>query len=100
MDELISNWCNKYGFQAGKVSGYRGGYPIVEFTVKNEHGVYNLGQKGLDKFVRKAELSAGSDIGVGFNFRKTAFIIWNNNSLIICGHSSVIDRVLQNVFHR
>lgn len=100
MDDLINSWCDKYGFEAGKIAGYRGGYPIVEFTVKSEHGVYNIRQKELDRFARRAEMGAGMEVGVGPNFRRTSFIQWNGNRLVICGHSTVIDRILKFMFHK
>jgi len=31
MDEKIISWCTRYKFREGKLEGYKGGYPVVQF---------------------------------------------------------------------
>lgn len=96
MDKKIENWCKKYRLKSGKLVGYRGGYPIVEFELDDAE-LITIGKKELDRNIRKAELSAGLEIGVGYNFRKTGFAMINDNKLCIAGHELVIDKFFESV---
>lgn len=42
-------------------------------------------------------MSAGMELGVGLNFRKTAFVIINENTVVVCGYETIIQRILENI---
>ena len=77
-----------------KLVGYRGGFPMIEFE-KNKLKKDN--KREIDKIVRRAEMSAGMELGVGLNFRKTAFVIINENTVVVCGYETIIQRILENI---
>ena len=40
----------------------------------------------LIKFLRSAEMKGGVRLGVAFNLRRTAFLLVNEDTIVICGH--------------
>lgn len=98
MEEKIKNLCKKYNFEKGNIVGYRGGYPIVEFTLtENCEGMIPK-QKVLDRYVRSAEMTAGMELGVGLNFRRSASANSYQNKLVICGYIRIIEKVLEAIY--
>ena len=47
---------------------------------------------------RIAETYGGIELGVGYSLRRTSFLIVNNETIVICGHEYVIERVLNDLF--
>lgn len=100
MENEILKLCDRYGVVNGRLVAYKGGYPIVEFEMSTDKQIHNKSQKELDKIVRKAEIKAGRELGVGFNFRKTAFIKLENNKIVIGGHINIVEEVVRELFHK
>lgn len=94
MEEKIESWCTQFSFEKANIVGYRGGYPIVEFTLKDNQIEKIPKQRVLDSYVRKAEMRAGAELGVGLNFRRTASANQYDNKLVICGYITIIEKVL------
>ena len=95
MDEKIEQWKKEFELKDLKLVGYRGGFPMIEFE-KNKLKKDN--KREIDKIVRRAEMSAGMELGVGLNFRKTAFVIINENTVVVCGYETIIQRILENIY--
>lgn len=100
MDKKIMELCGTCGLSSGRITSYKGGYPIVEFEIPSEKQQYNKSQRELDKIVRKAEMSIGMKLGVGMNFRKTAFVKWERDRIIVCGYIEVIEKIVKELFHK
>lgn len=100
MDKRIMKLCSTCGLASGRIISYKGGYPVVEFEIPSEMQQYNKSQRELDKIVRKAEMSIGMKLGVGMNFRKTAFAKWESDRIIICGYIEIIEKIVMELFHK
>lgn len=94
MEEQIKEWQQKYSIDNIKLVGYRGGYPMFAFDKRKIAKVSELSKRQLDKIVRSAEMTGGMELGVGMNFRKTAGIIVENETIVIYGHVAVIGKML------
>ena len=94
MDEKIEQWKKEFELKDLKLIGYRGGFPMIEFEKSK---LKKDNKREIDKIVRRAELSAGMELGVGLNFRKTAFVIINENTVVVCGYETIIQRILENI---
>lgn len=98
IDDKIVTWSAKYRLEELKLVGYQGGFPIIQFK-KNEYApVTHKDKETIDKAIRKAETYGGIELGVGYNFRKTAFLNTNDDNIVICGHEYVIDRIFEYLF--
>lgn len=100
MEEQIQKWHEKYMLDKLIISGYEGGYPIIQFENNNYVKEKLLKVKDINKIVRKAEMSAGMEMGVGLNFRRTAFINVNTENVIICGHELILEKILVRLFDK
>ena len=80
MDEKIEQWKKEFELKDLKLVGYRGGFPMIEFEKSK---LKKDNKREIDKIVRRAEMSAGMELGVGLNFRKTAFVIINENTVVV-----------------
>ena len=87
MDEKIEQWKKEFELKDLKLVGYRGGFPMIEFEKSK---LKKDNKREIDKIVRRAEMSAG-------NFRKTAFVIINENTVVVCGYETIIQRILENI---
>ena len=94
MDEKLLEWQSEYFLENLKTVGYQGGYPIIEFK-RNSYSFETLPKKKIDKILRRAEMVAGMELGVGINFRKTAFLLINTETIVIWGHVLVIDKIVE-----
>lgn len=97
MEEKLKEWENEYGLKNLHISGYRGGYPIIEFDREERMHLLRMSEKERKKAIRKAETYGGISFGVAYNFVNTSFIIINEKSIVICGHEFVIDRILEQI---
>lgn len=97
-DEKLMYWKKKYGLENLVVAGYQAGYPMISFQKDNNMPVVYMDKKAIDKVIRKAETYGGIELGVGYSLRRTSFLIVNNETIVICGHEYVIERVLNDLF--
>lgn len=98
MEEKLKNWSEVYHLHGLRHIGYQGGFPMIEFRKENPTFWMRLKENKLNKIVRQAEMSAGMELGVGINLRKTAFVLVNNETIVICGHEVVIGKIFENLF--
>lgn len=98
MEEKIKEWQEKYNIDNIKLVGYRGGYPMFKLDKRKIAKIGELSKRQLDKIVRSAEMAGGMELGVGMNFRKTAGIIVENETIVIYGHATVIEKMLFKLF--
>lgn len=98
MEERLQAWTSMYHLRHLRHIGFQGGYPMIEFQKENDDFWMKLKGSKLNKIVRRAEMSAGMELGVGVNFRKTAFVMVNNETIVICGHELVIEKIFENIF--
>lgn len=98
MEEKLKVWTNIYNLHNLRHIGYQGGFPMIEFLKENETFWMKFSESKLKKITRRAEMSAGMELGVGMNLRKTAFVIINNETIVICGHELVIEKIFENIF--
>lgn len=97
MDKMIDNIIKKYKYTEGTVIGYQGGYPIVQLTFNNNTLLKYTDQKQLDKIVRNAEIVKGRELGVGLNFRRTAYAKVEGDTIIVSGYVTIIERILEDL---
>lgn len=95
MDNKLEQWSKTYNLNDLKLVGYSGGYPMIQFYNDKE---INIPENKIKKIVRQAEMAGGFQLGVGINFRKTADVIVNNETIVIYGHEFVIERILEKLF--
>lgn len=98
MEERLEYWCKKYNLKNLKVVGYQGGYPMIQFDREEDMALLNMSKKEINKILRNSESYGGMELGVGWNFRKTSFLLINNETIVICGHEIVIDKILEKLF--
>ncbi len=98
MEEKLKIWETEYNLKNLQLSGYRGGYPIIQFDKDEKMRLLTMSKREIDKVVKSAEIYGGIHLGVGYNLRKTAFVIVNNETIVICGHELVIERILKTLF--
>ena len=80
-----------------KVTGYEGGYPIVEFTIKDAAWDLVKDKKKFPRIVRSSEMEGGIEVGVSTCFYRTASLEWDPPVMRICGYPEVINRILGKV---
>ena len=97
-DKKLLCWSQKYNLENLIVAGYQGGYPIIQFKRRDDMPVVNMSKREINSIIRKAETYGGIDLGVVYNLRKTAFILVNDDTIVICGHEYVLDRILEKIF--
>lgn len=97
MEEKLEQWRNEYNLKNLQIAGYRGGYPIIQFDKENSLHLLRMSEKDRKKVIRKAEIYGGIQLGVAYNFVNSAFIIVNEETVVICGHEFVIDRILEKI---
>lgn len=97
MDQFIFEIENEFKLQELKLIGYQGGYPMIQFKKENVFRKNRMSERSILRLLRKAETSAGMEVGVGFCFRNTASIIDNNETIVIIGHEAVIKRILEQI---
>ena len=70
-DKKLLCWSQKYNLENLIVAGYQGGYPVIQFKRRDDMPVVNM---------------------------STAFILVNDDTIVICGHEYVLDRILEKIF--
>ena len=60
--------------------------------------VPHMSKYEINKVLRSAEMKGGVRLGVAFNLRRTAFLLVNEDTIVICGHEYVLDVILEKLF--
>ena len=90
IDEAVEYWKDELSYvDDAKVTGYVGGYPVVEFTI-------NKAAWGLVKDKKKFGRIV-IEVGVSTCFYQTASLEWEPPVLRVCGYPEVINRILGKV---
>lgn len=98
IDEAIEYWKNELSFvEDARQTGYAGGYPVVEFTIKQEVWSLVKDRKKFARIVRSSEMEGGIEVGVSTCFYQTASLEWEPPVMTICGYPEVINRILKKV---
>lgn len=98
IEEAVEYWKDELSYvEDVKITGYEGGYPIVEFTIKDAAWDLVKDKKKFPRIVRSSEMEGGIEVGVSTCFYKTASLEWNPPVMRICGYPEVINRILNKV---
>ena len=89
MEEKLKYWSKRYKLKDLVICGYQGGYPM---------SVPHMSKYEINKVLRSAEMKGGVRLGVAFNLRRTAFLLVNEDTIVICGHEYVLDVILEKLF--
>lgn len=94
MDEVLDKWSKQYQLKNIKLIGYHGGYPMIEFDKEDRMKVVSMGKNEIKRVVRNCETYGGIELGVGWNFVRTALVLVNSETIIMAGHEIVISKML------
>lgn len=98
IDEAVQYWKDELSYvEDAALTGYRGGYPVVEFTIKQEVWSLVKDRKKFPRIVRSSEMEGGIEVGVSTCFYQTASLEWAPPVMTICGYPEVINRILNKV---
>lgn len=97
MEETLKQWAETYNLKNLQVTGYRGGYPIIQFDKEQSMHLLRMSERERKKAIRHAETYGGIELGVAYNLLNSAFIIVNDETIVICGHEFVIKRILDKI---
>lgn len=100
MENKVNEICKEYGFVSGCIKDYKGGYPVLSFIYVSEDIGITINKREMKKIIRKSEIDAGIELGVGLNFINTAGIQITDDHIIVYGHISVIEKMLKNMFRK
>lgn len=98
MEEKLKVWQKKYQLKNLNIIGYQGGYPMIQFDRDENMAVIDMSDREIKRVIRGAETYGGIELGVAYNFRNTAFLLVNEQNIVICGHEYVLDRILEKLF--
>ena len=98
IDEAVEYWKDELSYvDDAKVTGYVGGYPVVEFNIKKAAWVLVKDKKNFGRIVRSSEMEGGIEVGVSTGFYQTASLEWEPPVLRVCGYPEVSNRILGKV---
>lgn len=98
IEEAISVWKEEFSFiEDAKVTGYDGGYPVVDFTIHEAAFSLVKSESKFKRIIRSAEMEGGIEVGVSTCFYNTAYVRWNPPVMMICGYPEVISRILKKI---
>ena len=83
MEEILEQWSKTFNLKNLKLVGYHGGYPIIQFDNERK------------RIIRNCETHGGIELGVGWNFVRTAVLRINDDSIVMAGHEYVLRRMLE-----
>ena len=87
IDEAVEYWKDELSYvDDAKVTGYVGGYPVVEFTINKAAWGLVKDKKKFGRIVRSSEMEGG-----------IASLEWEPPVLRVCGYPEVINRILGKV---
>ena len=73
IDEAVEYWKDELSYvDDAKVTGYVGGYPVVEFTINKAAWGLVKDKKKFGRIVRSSEMEGGIEVGVSTCFYQTA----------------------------
>jgi hypothetical protein len=99
IEDAVSCWKENYSFiEDARLIDYRGGYPVVEFIIKEAAWDLVKDKKKFKRIVRNAEMEGGIEVGVATCFYDTASLSWEPPVMTICGYPEVIHRIIKKVF--
>ena len=99
IDEAVEYWKDELSYvDDAKVTGYVGGYPVVEFTINKAA----WGLVWAEEEIWKDRKIIGDEerdrkVGVSTCFYQTASLEWEPPVLRVCGYPEVINRILGKV---
>ena len=98
IEEAVEYWKDELSYvEDACVTGYEGGYPVVEFTISEAAWDLVKSEKKFSRIVRSSEMEGGIEVGVATCFYQTASLSWNPPVMRICGYPEVINRILKKV---
>ena len=98
IDEAVEYWKDELSYvDDAKVTGYVGGYPVVEFTINKAAWGLVKDKKKFGRIVRSSEMEGGIEVGVSTCFYQTASLEWEPPVHRVCGYPEVINRILGKV---
>ena len=98
MEEKLKYWSKRCKLKELVICGYQGGYPMIQFKREEDMSVPHMSKYEINKVLRSAEMKGGVRLGVAFNLRRTAFLLVNEDTIVICGHEYVLDVILEKLF--
>jgi hypothetical protein len=99
IEDAIVCWKEDYSFiDDAELTGYKGGYPVVKFTINEAAWDLVKDEKKFKRIVRSAEMEGGIEVGVSTCFYNTASLTWEPPVMTICGYPEVIQRIIKKVF--
>lgn len=98
IEEAVVYWKDNYSFiEDVQIVTYKGGYPVVDFTISQAAWDLVKDEKKFKRIVRSAEMEGGIEVGVSTCFYDTASLEWNPPTMRICGYPEVIQRIIKKV---
>lgn len=98
IEDAVAYWKENISYiEDAKIVEYRGGYPVVDFTIHQAAWDLVKDKKKFRRIVRNAEMEGGIEVGVSACFYGTASLEWNPPVMRICGYPEVIQRILNKV---
>lgn len=98
IEDAVTTWKEEYTFiEDAVVTGYEGGYPIVDFTISKAAWSLVKDKSKFKWIVRSSEMEGGIEVGVSTCFKDTAFVKWNPPVMTICGYPEVINRIIKKI---
>lgn len=93
MEEKLKEWERKYNLKNLKLVAYSGGYPVIQFDKNDSMAINKISKFRLYRILREAEMSGGAELGVAMNFRGTAAVKIEKDTVTVRGHELVLDRI-------
>ena len=93
MEEILEQWSKTFNLKNLSLVGYHVGYPIIQFD--NEDNMKLLAMSENKRIIRNCETNGGIELGVGWNFVRTAVLRINDDSIVMAGHEYVLRRMLE-----
>ncbi len=98
IEEAIEYWKSELSYvEDAELVAYQGGYPVVDFTIKEACWDLVKDKKKFARIVRSSEMEGGIEVGVSTCFYQTASLEWTPPIMKICGYPEVISRILKKV---
>ena len=98
MEEKLKYWSKRYKLKDLVICGYQGGYPMIQFKREEDMSVSYMSKYQIKHILWIAALNRGVSLGLVFNLRRTAFLLVNEDTIVICGHEYVLDVILEKLF--
>lgn len=98
IQDAIEYWKKELSYvDDAQLVDYKGGYPVVVFTINKAAWDLVKSEKKFTRIVRSSEMEGGIEVGVSTCFYQTASLEWNPPAMRICGYPEVINRILKKV---